>query len=144
MIAEATFKYAGSVYKDIEKLRTIMEAKGDATKMYRTYAKHYGELKGFALALQSGRNDLGKLGEQINSLTGYGPVTLDGRQISGFTYNNKYTYQLKKLDGFALHMLKLVKLLDDNFNLLAKKNNKLTEIAAVTKALGDSGYVEND
>ena len=41
-------------------------------------------------------------------------------------------------------MLKLQKLLDDNFNLLAKKNNKLTEIAAVTKALGDSGYVEND
>ena len=112
--------------------------------MYRTYAKHYGELKGFALALQSGRNDLGKIGEQINSLTGYGPVTLDGRQISGFTYNQKYSYQLKGMDGFALHMLKLQKLLDDNFNLLAKKNNKLSEIAAVTKALGDSGYVEND
>ena len=144
VIAEATFKYAGSVYKDIEKLKTIIEANGDATKMYRTYAKHYGELKGFALALQSGRNDLGKIGEQINSLTGYGPVTLDGRQISGFTYNEKYSYQLKEMDGFALHMLKLQKLLDDNFNLLAKKNNKLSEIAAVTKALGDSGYVEND
>lgn len=144
VLAEAAFKYAGSVYKDIQKLKTITEANGDPAKAYRAYAKHYGELKGFVLALQTGKNDLGDVAEKMNSLTGFGPVTLDGRQISGFSYNKNYNYQLKSMDGFALHMVKLQKLLDDNFNILAKSNNQLSELAAITKAIGDSGYVEND
>jgi len=144
VLAEAAFKYAGSVYKDIQKLKTITEANGDPAKAYRAYAKHYGELKGFVLALQTGKNDLGDVAVKMNSLTGFGPVTLDGRQISGFSYNKNYNYQLKSMDGFALHMVKLQKLLDDNFNILAKSNNQLSELAAITKAIGDSGYVEND
>ena len=144
VLAEAAFKYAGSVYKDIGKLKTIIEANGDPSKVYRAYAKHWGELKGFALAMQAGKNDLGEVGEKINNLTGFGPVTLDGRQISGFTFNYNYSYQLKSMDGFALHMLKLQKLLDDNFNILGKKNNMMAELASVTKALGESGYSEND
>jgi hypothetical protein len=144
VLAEAAFKYAGSVYKDIQKLKTITEANGDPAKAYRAYAKHYGELKGFVLALQTGKNDLGGVAEKMNSLTGFGPVTLDGRQISGFSYNKNYNYQLKSMDGFALHMVKLQKLLDDNFNILAKSNNQLGELTAITKTLGDSGYVEND
>ena len=38
VIAEAVFKYAGSVYKDLDKLNTIMEAKGDTKKAFSTYA----------------------------------------------------------------------------------------------------------
>ena len=30
VIAEAAFKYAGSVYKDLDKLNTIVESNGDA------------------------------------------------------------------------------------------------------------------
>mgnify|MGYP007000164253 len=41
VIAEAVFKYAGSVYGDLEKLK----GGGDA-KAYRKYVKHWGELKG--------------------------------------------------------------------------------------------------
>ena len=52
VIAEATFKYAGSVYKDLQKLITIVEANGDVGDAFRAYAKHWGELKGFAMALQ--------------------------------------------------------------------------------------------
>ena len=36
VIAESVFKYAGSVYKDIDKLQTIMEANGDTTKAFAT------------------------------------------------------------------------------------------------------------
>ena len=144
VIAEATFKYAGSVYKDIQKLQIIIEADGDTKKAYRTYAKHYGELKGFALALQTGRNKLGSTADTINSLTGYGPVTLDGKQISGFTFNKNFSFQIKSMESFALHMLKLQKLLDENFNLLGKKNNMMAEFDKVAKLLGDSGYAEND
>ena len=54
VLAEATFKYAGEVYEDMVKLQTIMEANGETEKMLKTYIKHWGELKGFALALQTG------------------------------------------------------------------------------------------
>ena len=53
--SQISFKYAGSVYKDIDKLQTIIEANGDTTKAFATYGKHWGELKGFALALQCGK-----------------------------------------------------------------------------------------
>ena len=144
VLAEAAFKYAGSVYKDIQKLKTITEANGDPAKAYRAYVKHYGELKGFVLAMQAGKNDLGEVADEMNRLTGYGPVTLDGRQISGLSKSGRYSYRLKDLDGFALHMVKLQKTLDDNFNILAKSNNQLDQLASITKTLGDSGYVEND
>ena len=36
VIAESVFKYAGSVYKDIDKLQTIIEANGDTTKAFAT------------------------------------------------------------------------------------------------------------
>ena len=48
------------------------------------------------------------------------------------------------MEGFALHMLKLQKLIDEKFNLLAKKNNMMADFDKVAKLLGDSGYVEND
>jgi len=144
VIVEATFKYAGSVYKDIEKLNIILESKGDAADAYRTYVKHYGELKGFALALQSGANNLGPVADDINNLTGFGPVTLDGQQISGLSSNGNYSFTIKEFDAFAVHMLKLQKLLDSNFVLKAKKNNMLAEFDKVAAALGDSGYAEND
>ena len=60
VIAEAVFKYAGSVYADIEKLKANS---GDA-KAYRAYIKHWGELKGFALSLHTGKFSLGSLGEE--------------------------------------------------------------------------------
>ena len=42
--AEATYKYAGSVYNDMTKLKTIVEAKGDTSKVMKGYVKHWGEL----------------------------------------------------------------------------------------------------
>ena len=47
-LAEATHKYAGSVYSDMTKLKTILEAKGDPSKVLKNYIKHWDELKGFS------------------------------------------------------------------------------------------------
>ena len=41
----------------------IVESNGDAVKAFRTYGKHWGELKGFALALETGGKSLGETGE---------------------------------------------------------------------------------
>ena len=64
VLAEAVFKYAGSVYEDLGKLEAILESGGDPAKAFRAYVKHWGELKGFALALQTGRDNLGETAVQ--------------------------------------------------------------------------------
>ena len=74
VIAESVFKYAGSTYKDIVALETIIGANGDTTDAFRKYAKHWGELKGFALALQCGPENLGETAVKLNRMMGLGPV----------------------------------------------------------------------
>lgn len=143
VIAEATFKYAGSVYKDIQKLKAVLDSKGDATKIYRTYAKHYGELKGFALALQSGKKNLGPIADELNRLTGHAPVNLSGDQLVSLPGKNA-AFVMKDMDGFALHMLKIQKLLSDNFGIKAKANNMLADLEGLAGQLKTSGYIEND
>lgn len=79
VIAEAVFKYAGSTYSDIEKLES---GQGDVMDYY----KHWGELKGFMLALQYGGQHA-KINkttfEEIDNLIGYGPVLENGKQVNG-------------------------------------------------------------
>lgn len=77
-LAEATFKYAGSVYKDIDKIRSGE----DSDKALRNYVKHWGELKGFSMALPSGRNNLGAMAIDLNWLIGFGPAMPDGKMVS--------------------------------------------------------------
>ena len=71
------FLNTGSTYKDIVALETIMEANGDTTDAFRKYAKHWGELKGFALALQCGPENLGETAVKLNRMMGLGPVLLN-------------------------------------------------------------------
>ena len=80
VIAESVFKYAGSTYKDIVALETIVEANGDTTDAFRKYAKHWGELKGFALALQCGPDNLGETAVKLKKRRAVWPpgVLLDG------------------------------------------------------------------
>ena len=78
VIAESVFKYAGSVYKDIVKLE-----ENYSDKAFSTYAKHWGELKGFALALQTGKSNLGETAVKLNRLTGMGPVLMNASQVTG-------------------------------------------------------------
>jgi len=68
VIAESVFKYAGEVYEDIAKINTILGNNGDVKKAYQKYVKHWGEMKGFALALQVGGKDLGETAVKLNRL----------------------------------------------------------------------------
>ena len=83
VIAESIFKYAGSVYKDIVKLEAILEANGDPEKAFATYGKHWGELKGFAMAIQCGKINLGETAVKMNRMIGFGPVLLNASQVTG-------------------------------------------------------------
>ena len=145
VIAESVFKYAGSVYKDIVALETIVGANGDTTDTFRTYAKHWGELKGFALALQCGHSDLGETAVKMNRMMGFGPVLLNASQVVGVDSQGNYIKdQAQEWSEFKLHMLKIQKLMVDEFGIEAKANDQLAEMTALAGSLGSSDSAEND
>ena len=145
VIAEAAFKYAGSCYKDLEKLRTIVESNGDASKAFAAYGKHWGELKGFLMALETSGRSLGEAGVRMNRLVGYGPVLLGGGQVTGIDSEGNFLIGGNRSMGeYQVHMVKLQKLLGDTFKLKARKNDVTGEMDDLLKSLGSSRAAEND
>ena len=145
VIAESVFKYAGSTYKDLVKLETIMEANGDTAEAFRTYAKHWGELKGFALALQCGPEDLGETAVKMNRMMGFGPVLLNSSQVVGVdSQGNFIKDQAQDWSEYKLHMLKIQKLMVDEFGVTAKSKDMLSDMADLSGKIGSSDSAEND
>jgi hypothetical protein len=145
VLAEATYKYAGSVYKDMSKLQTIMEAKGDASKQTKKYIKHWGELKGFSLALQTGKENLGEVATRLNRLVGYGPLMPNLSQVVDIDSKGSYVRDQGGTWGnYMLHMAKIQKLMVDKFGVKARNKAISGGIAELTKKLGGGEGAEND
>lgn len=146
VIAEAVFKYAGSTYKDIEKLNATLESKGDVGKVLRGYAKHWGELKGFAMALQVSGKDLGATGVQLNRLIGFSPVLLGNTQVTGIDADGNYVQSsTMSLNEYALNMLKVQQLMVDAFGVEARNKDVLASMGDLVKKLGEqAAEAEND
>ena len=145
VLAEATFKYAGSVYKDMTKLQTIAEAKGDNTKALKKYIKHWGELKGFSLALQTGKDNLGETATKMNRMIGAGPLMPNLSQVTDIDSKGNYTRDQGSSWGeYMLHMLKVQKLMVDKFGVKARANDALSGLGAMIKKLGKGAAAEND
>ena len=144
LIAEAVFKYAGSVYGDLEKLETIIEANGDAVKAYRSYVKHWGELKGFALALEAGGVNLGETGVKLNRLLGYSPVLLGNTQVVALVDGDFVQSPSISLSEYRVHMIKVQKLMLDAFGVEARSKDVTANLAELVSSLGDALAAEND
>ena len=145
VLAEATFKYAGSVYKDLEKLKIIVEANGDTSDALGNYIKHWGELKGFSLALQTGKNNLGETATRLNRLIGFGPLLPDLSQVVDVDSDGNYMRDRGLPWGeYMLHMAKVQKLMIDQFGVKARNNDVLDGMAALAEALGSGASAEND
>ena len=141
VIAEAVFKYAGSVYKDLEKMK---DNSNDA-KMFGKYVKHWGELKGFALALEAGKQDRSTVAKRLTSLMGYGPWLPNLSQVVDVSANGNYVKdEASSLEGYQLHMLKIQNLMVDEFGVKARNNDMLGSMSDLAAKLGGSGYAEND
>ena len=149
VIAEAVFKYAGSVYADLEKL---VKTPGDGDA-YRKYVKHWGELKGFALSLHTSGQNLGEVGVKIDRLIGLGPVVggvspsslnMQPKKVSGVDGNGKFMMADAKVDSYMVHMLKLQNLMVEEFGVEAKNNDKISGIANLAAVLGSGDSAEND
>ncbi len=145
VLAEAVFKYAGSVYKDIDKLKELLESNSDTSKAFSTYAKHWGELKGFAMAMQSGRKNLGEAASYMNREMGFGPVLLNTSQVTGIdSYGNYIKDESVSMDVYQMNMLKIQKLMINKFGVKARGNDQTGQMAALAEKLGDSDSAEND
>ena len=144
VLAEATFKYAGSVYNDIEKMRA--DDSDDDTEAYREYVKHWGELKGFSLAIQTGRENLGGTAVRLNRLVGFSPVTMDESIVTGVDADGNFVKDAKmSWNAYQLNMLKVQDVLIKEFGIEGRKNDATDGLAALIKTLdSDSGGAETD
>ncbi|MCG7493263.1 DUF4856 domain-containing protein [Thalassobius sp. Cn5-15] len=143
VLAEAAFKYAGSVYKDINKMA---EAEGEEkAKAYRAYVKHWGELKGFAMALQSGRNNLGATAVELNNLVGFGPVTMDNSYVTGIDADGNFVRDRRMTwNDYQLNMLKTQELLKGKFGLKSLANDQLAQLEGLADKMKAEASAETD
>lgn len=140
-IAEAIFKYAGSVYKDID---TVKSGEDQDTAL-RNYAKHWGELKGFTMALQSGRNNLGATALDMNWLVGFGPALLDGKMVSDIEADGTIVRgRDMTLDDYQINMLKVQKMMVDNFGIKGRANDVIATLSDLAEKLGINESGESD
>ena len=146
VIAEAAYKYAGSIYSDLEKIAIIEEAHGDISKAYRNYVKHWGELKGFVLALEAAGRDLGNTQAGLDRLVGFSPILFGDTQVlaknskGGFIQDSAIPMQ-----EYKLNMIKTQNLLEKSFNLKAKLNDRTAGMSAVLDQINAAGNnAEND
>lgn len=144
VLAEAAFKYAGSVYKDINSIGDAADDEAKA-KAYRNYVKHWGELKGFTMALQSGKNNLGETAVVMNELVGFGPVTLDNSYVTGVDADGNFLKERRRTwSDYQLNMLKVQQLLADTFGVEARANDQLAELQGLADKLGADSNAETD
>jgi hypothetical protein len=141
VLAEAVFKYAGSVYKDI----AAMKENGVDDKGYRKYVKHWGELAGFSMAIQSGRKNLGSTAVEMNKLIGFGPVTADNSYVTGVDGNGNFVRDRKMTwSDYQLNMLKIQKLMADTFGVKSRGNDMLNELAKMSASADADTNAETD
>jgi hypothetical protein len=122
-----------------------MDAKGNTDKVFRKYAKHWGELKGFSMAIQAGRKNLGEVAVKMNRMIGFGPLLLNGSQVVDVDANGDFIKdQGKSMGEYMLHMLKIQKLMVQEFGVKARANDKLASIKGLIEKVGKGDSAEND
>ncbi|MFT2110543.1 DUF4856 domain-containing protein [Marinomonas sp. 2405UD68-3] len=146
VIAEAAFKYAGSVYRDLATLESLSQTGGDVKKAFRNYAKHWGELKGFALSLSAAGQDLGATEVQLNRLIGFSPVLFGDSQVIALNGKGEYVQSSSiSMKSYQLNMIKVQNLLGKAFSLDARLNDETANIANVLKQVdAEANSAEND
>lgn len=145
VLAEAVFKYAGEVYQDLEKLDVIMDARGETDEVFAGYVKHWSELKGFSLALQTGRENLGETAVKLNRLIGFGPWLLNSSQVTDIDSDGNYLKgQAPELGDYMKQMLEVQELMVDAFGVTARSHDEMAEIKAISDKLGGGASAEND
>jgi hypothetical protein len=102
-------------------------------------------LKGFSLALQTGKENLGEAATRINRLIGAGPLLLNASQVVDIDRKGNYVRDQGVSWGeYMVHMAKLQKLLVDEFGVIARNSAISGDVEALVKSLGAAKSAEND
>ena len=81
----------------------------------------------------------------MNRMMGFGPVLLNASQVVGVDSNGNFIKdQAQDWGEFKLHMLKIQKLMVDEFGIAAKSNDQLAEMTSLADSMGTSDSAEND
>ena len=129
----------------MEKLQIILDANGDTGKVLKDYVNHWGELKGFSMALQTGRRNLGETAVKLNRLVGFGPVLANQSQVVDVDSKGNYVKgEAPSLGEYMLHMVKVQKLMVDEFGVRARNHDVLAGMSDLVKKLGPGNSAEND
>ena len=143
VIAESVFKYAGSTYKSLVALEDVSNE--NLSKEFSNYMKYWAERKGFSMALQVGKNNLGATAAELNRLIGFGPVTMNNSYVTGVDSNGNYAMDRRRTWGdYQLHMLKIQKMMVDEFGVKARNNDQLSELEALASSLSATESAETD
>ncbi|VVU95559.1 Domain of unknown function (DUF4856) [seawater metagenome] len=123
VIAEAIFKYAGSTYKNIVKIQKKAFEGNDTSKEFRDYAKHWGELKGFALALGCSSYK-SEIAPTLHKIIGLGPVLLNNSKVvmvdtKGYNFGS----DTSNLEDYKNNMIDIQKIMLKEFDLTARIND---------------------
>ena len=102
-------------------------------------------MKGFSLALQTGKENLGETATRLNRLIGYGPLLTNLSQVVDIDSQGNYVRDQGASWGeYMLHMAKVQKLMVDEFGIKARSNDMTAELATLTESLGGGESAEND
>ncbi len=81
----------------------------------------------------------------MNRMMGFGPVLLNASQVVGVQSNGDFIKdQAQDWGEFKLHMLKIQKLMVDEFGVTARANDQLAAMADLSSSMGSSDSAEND
>ena len=145
VIAESVFKYAGSVYKDLGKIEKALDSGTGMDKAMSKYLKHWGELKGFAMALQAGPVNESDTFNKLNRMMGFGPLLPNLSQVVGIDSSGNYIKgQGPSIAYYKLHMLKIQNLMAEKYALKAKVNDATGGMDALLEKVGTKKSAEND
>ena len=137
-IAATVVHYINDVLQDMSDF-------GTADYSFSSHAKHWGELKGFSLALQTGKENLGETATRLNRMIGFGPLMPNLSQVVDIDSKGNYVRDQGGSWGeYMLHMAKIQKLMVDKFGVKARNNAISGGIAELTKTLGGGSSAEND
>ena len=64
--------------------------------------------------------------------------------VSGVDAAGTFTFQDASVDEYMLYMLRLQQVMEDEFGVVAKDNDRLADIANLAEKLGSAEGVEND
>ena len=99
----------------------------------------------FAMAMQSGKRNLGETAAYMNREMGFGPVLLNASQVVGVDSNGNFIKdQAQDWGEFKMHMIKIQKLMVDEFGVTARNNDQLAAMEELATSMGSSDSAEND